>query len=105
MRRLDRPGDRGPAAVATDRVDGALRRHDRVLQPELVAGIEERCPAQGEQHDRERTGPAERTAEPAAQASYVVVAEHPRRPRIRWQHAFDRPDQLGPPAGVPAAVE
>ena len=55
------PRDRPAASVASTGVDDPIGRHDRVLQPELFALIEERRAAQRQQQHRSGAGSRPRT--------------------------------------------
>ena len=99
------PWDRRAAAVPAAGIDGTVGRDGGVLQPELLALVEERRPAQRQQEDRGRT---RRGLRPEARpvSRHVVVGEDPRRPRAdRIEPRGDVRDALAPRGGVPGSED
>ena len=118
LRRPRQPGVRGPAvqrrrvprnrratAVAPAGVDATIRRYARVLQTELLAGVEERRARQREEQHGGGARPRLRS-EPRAMARRVVIREHDGRPRPgRGVRRLDGPRALSPVGRGPRRVE
>src|SRR3954468_3978461 len=96
------PWDRRPATVASTRIDDAIRRHDGVEEPELLALVEERRPGKREQHHRRHARRLVRTAVALTVADDVGVRERPRRPGPALVEQRERVDDAPPhPPRVP----
>ena len=98
------PRDRRAAAVAPARIDDALGGNVRVLQTELLAGVEEGRAAQRQEHEHGGAGARLRAAQARAHARLVVVGEDPGRP-ARAHDLLDVRDARAPRAGLPRHPE
>ncbi len=83
------PGPVPAAAVLPgdppDRVTRRARRHVAVLEPELLALVEERQARQGEQqrvHEQRAFAPLRATAVPRHRPTAVVARQHPGQQRV-----------------------
>src|SRR5207245_10730590 len=76
------PRDGSPAPVAPAGIDAAIGWDDRVVQPELLALVEERRSPQRQEQHRRGARPRLRPAVATAMTAVVVVAQHPGRPRV-----------------------
>src|SRR5204863_341850 len=75
------PGNRGSGAVPAARVQLPTLGKVGVLEPELLARVDERRPPQREQEHGRGAGATLRAAVARAVAGRVVVGQHPRGPR------------------------
>src|SRR5207247_7581698 len=96
------PLHRRPCAVAP--VGGVARRasgHLDLLHPELVAIVEERCPAQRQEHQERAPDLALVAAAPAGREAHeVVVRPRPDGPGLRWKRGLGLLDDRAQLRGV-----
>ncbi len=79
--RVDRP------AAQTDRIPEPVVRHGHVGHPDLVAVVEDRRPAERqEHHERGADLPVVAVAPPGREPRRIVVRAGPRGPRLRRDH-------------------
>ena len=98
------PGKRRPASVPAAGIDAARVGHHRILQPELVALVDEGRSALGEQEDGRRAGGI-LAAQARTDAADVVVGERPRGPGARRQLLRDAFDDVPPRGPRPRRVQ